>query len=526
MGKFLAWFLCFWLVVGGALGAKEGGTLVYARGADGSSMDPALVTDGESYAATANIYETLVQFKYGSTEIEPALASSWEISKDGLVYTFHLRQGVYFHTTKYWNKKVELTSKDVLFSFKRQMRHEKPYYKEARSYGYWESMGMSNIIKSIEAPDKYTIKFTLKHPEAPFLADLGMDFLSILSEDYAQELAKSGRQDQLSKKPIGTGPFKLALWLKDERIVLVKNQEYWGTKAHLNQVVLKVIPNPSSRTLALQKGEVHIVHAPNPNEVRALEKSHNIVVEKVPGLFVTWLSLNNQKKPFNNRLVRLALNYGINVDEYVKIVYEGYASRAINPLPPDMWGYDKNIKPYPYDPAKAKALLRQAGYPNGFETTLFSSSRYNKKGAEFIQAQLGKIGIKVKIEFFEWGTYIKKTALGEHTIAFSGWQADTGDPDNFLDILWSKHAASEIPSRNSSFYKSDGYSDLVTKAKRITDEKERAKLYYKAQEIFHKDVPAVLLAYPYVIVPHLASVKGYKATGVQLNRFVNVYFDK
>ncbi|WP_121020432.1 ABC transporter substrate-binding protein [Helicobacter vulpis] len=526
MKKWLVGFLGFCLLWG-VLGAqgKPGGTLIYARGADGSSMDPALVTDGESYVATSNIYETLVRFKYGTTEIEPGLASSWEISQDGLSYTFHLRKGVYFHTTKYWTKKVEFTSKDVLFSFKRQMAGGDPYYK-GRSYIYWESMAMSHIIKSIEAPDKYTIKITLKKPEAPFLADLGMDFLSILSQDYAQYLASQGKQDELSRKPIGTGPFKFLLWLKDDKIRLVRNPNYWGHKAFLDQVVIRVIPNPSSRALALEKGEVSLISAPNRNEIPHLEGLPGIVVDKAPSLSTAWVSLNTQKKPFDNRLVRLALNYAINVDDYIKVVYEGYAQRAINPIPPGMWGYNTKIKPYPYDPAKAKQLLKQAGYPDGFETTLFTAARHNKKGAEFIQAQLAKIGVKVKIEFFEWGAYLKKTGMGEHEMAFSGWLADTGDPDNFLYILWSKHAALQIPTQNHSFYKSDAYSDLVTRAKEITDEKERTKLYEKAQVIFHDDAPCVLLAYPDEVAPHLASLKGYKVTGVQRNRFASVYFER
>ncbi|WP_104750978.1 ABC transporter substrate-binding protein [Helicobacter salomonis] len=527
MKNWLVGFLGLWLLLWGNLGAqgKNGGTLIYARGADGSSMDPALVTDGESYASTSNIYETLVRFKYGTTEIEPALASSWDISSDGLVYTFHLRKGVYFHTTKYWDKKVELTAKDVLFSFRRQMVGGDPYYK-GRSYIYWESMGMSNIVKSVEALDKYTVKITLKKPEAPFLADLGMDFLSILSQDYAQHLAKQGKQDELSKKPVGTGPFKFVLWLKDDKVVMVKNPQYWGPKAYLDKVVIRVIPNPSSRALALEKGEVSVIKSPNLSEVPHLQSLPNVVVDKAPSLMTVWLSLNTQKKPFDNRLVRLALNYAINADDYIKVVYAGYAKKAVNPLPPGMWGYNTSIKSYPYDPEKAKQLLKQAGYPDGFETTLFTAARHNKKGAEFVQAQLAKVGIKVKIEFFEWGAYLKKVAMGEHAIAFSGWMADTGDPDNFLYTLWSKHAALQSPSQNHSFYKSDAYSDLVTRAKEITDEKERTKLYEQAQEIFHKDVPWVPLAYPDEVLPHLASVKGLKATGVQLNRFSSVYFDK
>ncbi|WP_104683996.1 ABC transporter substrate-binding protein [Helicobacter felis] len=519
----------FWVwLLGGILGAtgKFGGTLIYARGADGSSMDPALVTDGESYATTSNIYETLVRFKYGTTEIEPSLATSWEVSKDGLTYTFHLRKGVYFHTTKYWNKKVEFKAKDVLFSFKRQMKTNKPYYKDGRGYVYWESMNMSSIIKDVQALDDYTVKITLNKPEAPFLADLGMDFLSILSADYANYLASQNKEAELSKKPIGTGPFKFALWIKDERVILARNDQYWGPKAYLDKVVIRVIPNPSSRVLALQKGEVSMISAPNHSEVANLESLPNVVVDKDPALMVSWISLNTQKKPFSNRLVRLALNYAINLDDYIKVVYEGYAKKAVNPLPPGMWSYNTDIKPYPYDPDKAKQLLKQAGYPDGFSTTLYTASRHRKQAAEFIQAQLLKIGVRVKVEFLEWGAYLKKMAMGEHEMAFSGWRADTGDPDNFLYTLWSKHAALQIPSQNHSFYKSVAYSDLVTRAKGVTDERERTKLYKEAQVIFHKDVPWIPLVYPDEIIPHLASLKGLKLTGVQLNRFANFYFDK
>ncbi len=506
---------------------RFGGVLVFARGADGSSMDPALVTDGESYVATGNIYDTLVQFKYGTTEIEPALATSWEISPDGLVYTFHLRKGVYFHQTKYWNKKVEFSAKDVLFSFERQMHKAKRYYSPgAKSYKYWEGMGMSHIIKSIEALDDYTIRFTLNEPEAPFLANLGMDFLSILSKDYADYLAQNNKKDELAKKPVGTGPFKFFLWNKDEKIILLKNQDYWGPKAYLDKVVVRTIPNPSTRALALRTGEIMLMTGPNLNEVEQLEKVPNIVVDKSAGLLASWLSLNTQKKYFSNPLVRLAINHAINVDDYIKVLYEGFAQKMVNPFPPTIWGYNYNIKPYEYDLKKAKELLKQAGYPNGFKTTIFTTATRNPKGAVFIQASLAKIGIDVKIEVYEWGAYLKRTGLGEHEMAFAGWMADIADPDNFLYTLWSKQAASAIPTQNGSFYKSDAFSDLLLKAKRVSDQKEREALYLKAQEIIHKDAPYVPLAYPYSVVPHLSKVKGYKTTGVNVNRFFKVYLEK
>ncbi|WP_104748028.1 ABC transporter substrate-binding protein [Helicobacter cetorum] len=505
---------------------RYGGTLIYARASDSQSLDPALVADAESYGVTGNIYETLVRFKYGTTELEPGLAERWEISQDALVYTFYLRKGVYFHTTKYWDRQVEMKAKDVVFSFERQMKNAKPYYRASKSYKYWQGMNMDNLIESIKALDDYTIQITLKQKEAPFLADLGMDFLSVLSKDYADYLKANNREDELAKKPIGTGPFKLALWMKDEKVVLLRNENYWNKRAYLDRVVFRVVPNASIRALALRTGEVSMISAPNPNEVAQLERFPNIVVDKATALFVAWLTINLKKPPFDKRLVRLALNHAIDVNAYIKVVYEGYAKEAINPIPLGMWSYNEKIKPYEYSIQKAKDLLKQAGFNNGFSTTLYTASKYNKKGAEFIQASLAKIGIKVKIEFLEWGAYLKKVSMGEYNMGFYGWMADTPDPDNFLYLLWSTQSAKELPTQNSAFYESEEFSKLVTKAKEVIDKQERTKLYQKAQEVFHKDAPWVGLAYPYTIVPHLKTIKGYKASGVSLNRFYEVYLEK
>ncbi|WP_104712775.1 ABC transporter substrate-binding protein [Helicobacter cetorum] len=503
---------------------RYGGTLIYARASDSQALDPALVVDAESFSVIGNVYETLVRFKYGTTELEPSLAKSWEISKDALVYTFHLRKGVYFHTTKYWNKKVELKAKDVVFSFERQMKNAKTYYKN-KSYKYWQGMGMDNLIASVKALDDYTIQITLKHKESPFLADLGMDFLGIVSKDYADYLAKNQRQDELAKKPIGTGPFKLAMWMKDEKIVLLRNEDYWDRKAYLDRVVFRVVPNASIRALALRTSEVSMISAPNPNEVASLAQLPHVVVDKATALFVTWLSLNLKKPPFDKALVRQAINHAIDANAYIKVVYEGYAKQAINPIPLGMWSYNESIQPYEFDIQKAKDLLKKAGFEKGFSTTLYTASKYNKKGAEFIQASLAKIGIKVKIEFLEWGAYLKKVSMGEYFMSFSGWMADTPDPDNFLYLLWSKQSALELPTQNVAFYESEEFSKLVTKAKEVIDKQERTKLYQKAQEVFHKDAPWVGLAYPYTIVPHLKNVKGYKPTGVSVHRFYEVYLE-
>ncbi len=506
---------------------KVGGVLVFGRASDSSALDPAIVSDKESYHASDSIYDNLVQFKYGTTKLEPALATSWDISKDGLEYVFHLRKGVYFHTTKFFKKKSEFTSKDVVFSFKRQMDKTHPYHKVGGTFEYWNAMDMSNIVKDVVALDKYTVKITLKRNEAPFLANLAMQFASILSSDYAQALAKKGKEKDISKKPIGTGPFVFKKWLKDDKIILSANKKYWAGRPYLNKLILKVIPNQSVRAAELKTKGIHIFYDPIPAEIPILEKDKNLKVEKQEVLNIRYLAFNTEKKPFDNVLVRQAISYAINLDALVDAVYEGNARKADNPIPPTLWSYNKDVKPYEFNVQKAKELLTKAGYPNGFETKLWTMQRSNgRKIAEVIQGDLAKIGIKAKIVSYDWGTYVKNVTNGEHDMCIFGWGGDNGDPDNFLYPLLSKHAAMQKPSQNVAFWKNDEFSNLVTKAKSISDEKERTKLYVKAQEVFGKEAPWKPIAYFFDVYPMLKEVQGFKIDPVKAVRFHKVWLDK
>ncbi|MGA1862020.1 ABC transporter substrate-binding protein [Deferribacter thermophilus] len=510
---------------------RYGGTLVFGRGGDSVTMDPAHATDGETFYATTQIYDNLVQFKYGTTEIEPALAESWEVSKDGLEYTFHLRKGVKFHKTKYFNEDVEFTADDVIFSLKRQMDPNHPYHKVGGAFEYWQAMDMSNIVKDIVKVDKYTVKFILKKPEAPFIANLAMDFASILCKKYADKLLKEGHPEDIGRFPVGTGPFVFVKWIKDDRIIFKANKEYWAGRPYIDRLILKVIPNNSVRAAELKTGQIHIMDFPNPEEVADLEKNPNIKIVKQEGLNVGYLAMNTEKKPFDNPLVRKAIYYAINKKEIVKAVYAGFGVPAKNPIPPTMWSYNDDIKDYEYNPAKAKELLKKAGYPNGFETDIWAMPvprpymPNGRKVAEAIQADLAKVGIKAKIVSYDWGTYLQKTKYGEHSMALLGWTGDNGDPDNFLYVLLSSKAAVK-PAQNIAFYKSKEFDELVEKAKVITDKEKRAELYRKAQEVFHKDVPWVPIAHSIVVEPMRKNVMGFKLDPVGKRRFHKVWLEK
>ena len=510
---------------------QYGGTLVFGRGGDASTIDPGHATDGESFRASTQVYDNLVQFKYGTTQIQPALATSWDVSKDGLTYVFHLRHGVFFHPTKFFKKRVEFTADDVVFSLKRQFDKKNPFYKIGGAYEYWSAMDMDNIVKDVIKVDKYTVKITLKKREAPFIANMAMDFASILSKDFAYSLLKKGKASDLNRLAVGTGPFYLIKWIKDDRMIFGANENYWGGKPYVKTLIMKVIPNNSVRAAELKTGSIQIMDFPNPEEVASLAKNPKIKLIRQEGLNVGYLAMNTQKKPFTDVRVRRAINYAINRPAIVKAIYAGLGKVAKNPIPPTMWSYNDNVKDYSYDPAKAKELLKEAGYPNGFKTNIWAMPvprPYNPNGrkvAEAMQSDLAKVGIQAKIVSYDWGTYLQKTKMGEHDMCLLGWTGDNGDPDNFLFTLLSKAAANK-PASNVAFWKNDKFNSLVEKAKITTSIKERTKLYEEAQVVFKKQAPWVTIANSIVVEPMLKKVHGFKLDPVGKRRFVKVWLSK
>jgi ABC-type transport system substrate-binding protein len=511
---------------------QYGGVLVFGRSGDSTTMDPSHATDGESFYAASAVYDNLVQFKYGTTEIEPGLAESWTISEDGLEYTFKLRKGVKFAKTKYFKKDSEFTSRDVVFSLKRQFDENHPYNKVGGAFKYWAAMSMSDIVEDVIAVDKYTVKITLKKPEAPFIANLAMEFAMILSADYADELAKKGDQEDIGRKPVGTGPFVFQKWTKDDKIIFEANKEHWNGRPYVDKLIFKVITNNSVRAAELKAGSIHIMDFPNPAEVADLEADPKIKLVEQEGLNVGWLAFNNEKKPFDNVLVRRAIRHAINTQGIVDSVYEGLGKVAVNPIPPTMWSYNTDLKGYEYNPEKAKELLKEAGFENGFETNIWAmpvARPYNPNGrkvAEAMQADLAKVGIKADIVSYDWGTYLKRSSMGEHDMVLIGWTGDNGDPDNFLNVLLSAHAAEEKPAQNRAFWKNAEFTKLTDEAKVTTDVEKRTELYKKAQLVFEQEAPVHPIAHSIVVAPMLEKVQGFKLDPVGKRRFKDVWIEK
>ena len=498
---------------------QSGGTLIFGRGGDSTSLDPAVVTDGESLNVTDNIFDNLVTHKIGTTQIVPGLARSWTISKDGLSYTFELREGVQFHDG------TSVDAAAIKFSFMRQKDKNHPAYGFAGPYVYFTSLGLDKIITSIHVDAPHRVTFKLSRKEAPFLATLAMQSLAIVSPTAVMK-----HKADFGRHPVGSGPFQFKSWSKNQKIVLTANKNYWEKPPYLKSVIFRSIPDNGTRLLELMAGRIHIMDNPNPDDLEVVRKrlKDRVTINTKPGFNIGYLALNMDKKPFDNKLVRLAIAHAINKQGIVDAVYDGQAQPAVNPLPPSLWGYNNDISDHTYNPQRAKELMKEAGLAKGFDTTLWAMPvprpymPDGRKVAEVIQADLAKIGIRAKIVSYEWGTYLDKAQQGEHDMGLFGWTGDIGDPDNFLYVLLDKDSAKK-PAQNYSFYRSEELHQILMKAKTTFDQEARATLYRQAQKIIHGDVPMVPLVHSITSVPTVTKVANFVPGPTGRRRFGKVW---
>lgn len=501
---------------------------IYCSEGSPSAFNPQIVTDGTSLNACGNtLYNRLVEFETGTTKIIPALATSWEISKDKLVYTFTLRKGVQFQTTKYFTPTREMNADDVLFSIDRQRIKTHPFHAVGGgNYEYFDGMEMGKIIKDVKALDPYKVQITLSKPEAPFLANMAMSFMSILSKEYADKLLKENRKQDIDQLPVGTGPFVFQSYVKDNAIKYSSHDKFWGPKGNIDKLIFAITPDASVRHQKLKTGECQFIAEPSPADIPEMKKNSALTVLEAPGLNVGYLAFNVTKKPFDNINVRKAINHALNRKSYIDAIYMGSAVVAKNPIPPTIWSYNDAVKDYEYSPEKAKEYLKKAGLPNGFESEIWTlpvSRPYNpngKKMGELMQADLLKVGIKIKLQTFDWPTYLKRSKTGDHQMIQFGWTGDNGDPDNFLNTLLGCGAVEA--GSNYSRWCDKKFNKLVTDAKITPDVAKRTALYKDAQKIFKDEAPWVTLAHSTTYRAMSKKVKGYKIDPLGQDVFTKV----
>lgn len=502
-------------------------TLVYCSEGSPEGFDPSLYTAGTTFDASSKpVFNRLVEFKIGTTELRPGLAESWEVSDDGLEYTFHLREDVQFHTTDYFTPTRPFNADDVLYTFARQMDKENAYYQlNNGAYEYFNAMSMPDLIKDIVKVDDHTVKIVLTRPEAPFLADLAMDFASIQSKEYGQAMLEAGTPEMVNQQPIGTGPYQFVGYQEDAVIRYTANPTFFRGKEELDNLVFAITPNPQVRYQKLLAGECHVMAYPNPADIEEMKNNDEIEVLSEPGLNVAYLAYNTQMEPFDDPKVRKALNMAINKEAIIDAVFQGAGQVAKNPIPPTMWGYNEAIEDDPYAPEKARQMLEEAGVEN-LSMNIWAMPVQRpympdaRRTATLMQADLAEIGVDVNIVTYEWGEYLKRSSnLDRDGAVILGWTGDNGDPDNFLAVLLGCDA---VGGSNRAQWCYEPFNELIMEAKTLTDQAKRAELYKQAQVIFKEQAPWNTLAHSVTHMPIRNEVEGYTVDPLGSHNFEGV----
>ena len=474
-------------------------SLVYCVEGSPESFNPQIISSGTTVDATANqLYNRLITFSTKDNSIKPSIAKSWHVTEDGKMVTFYLRKNIAFHQTDYFTPSRTLNADDVLFSYNRILDEDHQYHQvSGGNYPFFQSVQLHALIQEIERINDYTIRFKLHRSDSSFLANLATDFSVILSEEYAQQLAKKNERQHIDVFPIGTGPFKLKEYKVGSLIRYYRHNEYWQGKVELEQLVFDITPSNTGRLTKLLTNECDVVSYPIAHK-KIIERP-DLTLESVTSFNVAYLGFNTQKAPFNNKKVRQAIAYAINKKSIVETIYSGKAEIAKSLLQSASWAYDDKVVDQVYSIAKARELLKEAGFENGFKMNIWAMNvqrPYNPNAltmAKLIQSDLKNIGVEVNIISYEWATFLQRVGKGEHQTVLLGWTADHPDPDNFFTSLLS--CAAVGTGNNSTLWCNEKFDDLLQKALKTGDITKRKAYYSKALAMIAQEIPLLPLAH-------------------------------
>jgi peptide/nickel transport system substrate-binding protein len=461
------------------------GVLVVAQIAEPQSLDPHAVTAVNDFRILVNLYDGLVRYAPGTLEVEPALAESWEISEDGAVYEFALRDGVTFHDG------APLTAEAVVFNFERMLDEDHPFH----DTGPFPLSFFFGAVDSVEAVDDLTVRFTLSEPYAPFLSNLAYPTGLIVSP-----AAVEAHGQEFGRNPSGTGPFRFTEWRPNNRVVIEANPDYWDGSPALQAAVFRPITDANTRVAEMLSGGVDVMVEAPPDALGIFNDDPNFAVLEQAGPHLWFLILNAREGPMADRRVRQAVNYAIDKRALVENVLQGTADVAAGPTPPAFgWAYNEDLEPYPHDPERALALLKEAGH-EGAELTFYVTEGGSgmlspvAMGAA-IQADLAEVGLDVTIETYEWNTFLNRVnpgLEGRADMAQMAWM--TNDPDTLPYLALRTEALPENGGFNSGYYSNPEVDRLLEAARRATDQDERARLYREMQAIVRDDAPWAFIA--------------------------------
>jgi dipeptide transport system substrate-binding protein len=499
------------------------------------TFNPQLTSNATTSTVTGQIYDQLVSVKAGSSEIEPSLAESWSVSEDGKTYTFKLRHGVKWQSNKTFKPSRDFNADDVVFSFERMMKADHPYYKVGGGNYITFNTKLADVLASVKKSDDYTVAFALKEPLAPFIGILSHQSLVILSAEYADQLLKAGTPELLDQQPIGTGPFQLQVYQTNSAVRFKAFHDTWGEAAKdpsrtpkVDDLIMPITSDAPVRLQRAQAGECHIALAPSPADREAIKASPKLNLVETPVASSGFLAFNFKEKPFQDKRVRQALAHAINMKGLIDNVFEGTGAVTGALIPAALWGHNADLKGHSYDVEKARTLLAEAGYPNGFETQIWAlpvTRPYmpnGRRAAELIQADWAKVGVKAEIVTFEWGEYVKRARQGDAKTAMFGGIWDFPDPSQIPNNYFTCNSQGKPSPSNIGSWCDPKFNDLIARAGQITDQNQRTDLYKQAQVVFDEEVPAILFGSSSALLAVNKSVSGFVPAVFGTSRFSGV----
>lgn len=529
--------------------AEDRGTFIFGRGADSVRLDPALVTDGESFRVTGQLLEPLYQYELGSTVPVPALAEECVPSEDATVWECKLREGVKFHDGTDFNADA------VVFNYERWRFTDNPYHYESQVFEYYEYMwggfDDDSVISEVVALDEFNVQFTLSAPLAPFLANLAMDMFAISSPAAVEAAGEAYGTPDVGA--VGTGPFKFVSWQEGTEIVVEANEDYWGGAPGVDQVVFRVIPDDSARFLALQAGDIHGLEQAVVEDLQTAEASDDLYISTRPALNTGYLAFNYKIEEFNDPNVRLAVEYALDKEGLVQNFYGDYGEVASNFLPPLIWGHNEMIEDRGYDPERARELLAEAGFPDGLSEVTIAEDILDVEGnvlyaagdkiplrlnympvTRFYYPSPEEIGTAMAANLFaagieaelylegDWPTYLDARRNGTLVgLYMLGWGGDNGDPDNFLGYFFAK---GEEPMPNEGWYQNAEVAQLLQTAAVTPDREDREDMYEQVEQLLYDDVARIWIAHNNTPLIFSSSVEGYGPQPVGADYFEFVQF--
>lgn len=482
----------------GAKKVKE--ELIIAQDGESKSLDIHQGNDGFSLRANRLIYSRLVEADE-NMQIHPGLAESWQ-QLDDRTMQFKLRKGIKFHNGD------DFTAEDVKFSFERMMNSPRIAF-------------VLPPIERIDVVDDYTVNIVTKTPFGPLLAHLSHPALGMVSKKLLTE-----NPEALKEKPIGTGSYKFKEWIYGDKLVLEKNEDFYDKNERgLKYIIFKNVVEASNRAIGLETGEIDIATPISSVDEENIKNNPKLQLLTKPSISYTYIGMNMTKAPLNDIRVRKAINYAIDKQAIIDVILNGNGKIATSPIAPGVFGFTDKTKNYEYNVEKAKELMKEAGYENGFTTSiLVFSGEANTQTAEIVQAYLKEIGIDLKIEIVEVSAYWDMTERGAHNLFLGSWGVVTGDADYGLYAMY--HSSAKGGAGNRDFYENEKVDELLDKAKTEIDPETRKKLYEEAQILIVNDAPDVMLYNRNLTVGAQKYIKGLGIHPVTLYNFATVYIEE